>query len=78
MKTLHKSREKVTNLFNDYSKIASMDRNRSVHGQGLKISTPKQMVQRLPIAPASTKAGNTSERLRNKIRQVIYSLYQEK
>ena len=55
-----------------------MDRNGSTHGQGLKISTLKQMVQRLPIAPASTKAGNTSERLRNKIRQVIYSLYQEK
>ena len=36
------------------------------------------MLQRLPIAPARVKAGNTSENLVNQIRQVIYSLYQSK
>ena len=41
-----------------------------------KISTPKQMLQRLPIGPAQVKAGNTSENLLNEIRQIIYSLYQ--
>ena len=30
-------------------------------GKGLKILTPKQMLQRLPIALAQVKAGNTSE-----------------
>ena len=36
------------------------------------------MLQRLPIALAQVKAGNTSENLLNQIRQIIYSLYQEK
>ena len=33
------------------------------------------MLQRLPIALAQVKAGNTSV---NEIRQIIYSLYREK
>ena len=45
---------------------------------GLKILTPKQMLQRLPIALAQVKAGNNSENLLNEIRQIIYSLYQSK
>ena len=44
----------------------------------LKILTPKQMLQRLPIALANIKAGNNSENLLNEIRQIIYSLYQAK
>ena len=36
------------------------------------------MLQRLPIALAQAKAGNTSENLLNEIIQIIYSLYQEK
>ena len=36
------------------------------------------MLQRLPIAPAQVKAGNTSETLLNEIRQIIYCLYQAK
>ena len=45
---------------------------------GLKILTPKQMLQRLPIALAQVKACNNSENLLNEIRQIIYSLYQSK
>ena len=44
----------------------------------LKMLTSEQIVQRLPIALAQVKAGNTSENLLNEIRQVIYSLYQAK
>ena len=44
----------------------------------LKILTPKQMLQQLPIALAQVKAGNNSEKLLNKIRQIVYSLYQAK
>ena len=33
----------------------------------LKILSPKQMCQRLPVALAQVKAGNTSEILRNEI-----------
>ena len=36
------------------------------------------MLQRLTIALAQVKAGNTSENLLNEIRQIIYSLYQAK
>ena len=40
--------------------------------------TPKQMLHGLPIALAQVKAGNTSEKLLNEIRQIIYPLYQNK
>ena len=40
--------------------------------------TPRQMLQRLPIAHAQVKAGNNSESLLNEIRQIVYSLYQSK
>ena len=40
--------------------------------------TPKQILQRLPIALAKVKVGNTSENLLNELRQIIYSLYQSK
>ena len=45
---------------------------------GLKILTPKQMLQRLPIALAQVKVGNNSENLLNETRQIVYSLYQSK
>ena len=51
---------------------------KSKHGKGLKIFTPKQMFQKLPIALSQVKAGNRSENLLIEIRQIIYSLYQEK
>ena len=38
---------------------------RTKHGEGCKILTRKQMLQRLPIALAEVKAGNTSENLLN-------------
>ena len=44
----------------------------------LKVLTPKQMLQRLPIALARVKAGNNSESLLNEIREIVYSLYQSK
>ena len=49
-----------------------------MHGDGLEILTPKQMLQRLPIALAQVKAGNTFENLSNEIRQIMYYLYWEK
>ena len=44
-------------------------------GQGLKILTPNQMLSRLPISLAQLKAGNNSEKLKNEIGQILYSLY---
>ena len=40
-------------------------RHISIHEKGTKILTPKQMLQRLPIAFAQVKAGKTSENLLN-------------
>ena len=53
-------------------------KHRENKGKGLKILTPKQMLQRLPIALAQVKADNNSESLLNEIRQIGYSLYQSK
>ena len=47
-------------------------------GLGLKILTSNQMLSRLPISLAQLKAGNNSEKLKNEIRQLLYSLYRSK
>ena len=44
-------------------------------GEGLKILTPNQMLSRLPIVLAQLKVGNNSNKLKNEIRQLLYSLY---
>ena len=44
-------------------------------GKGLKILTPQQMLNRVPISLAQLKAGNNSQKLKNEIRQLLYSLY---
>ena len=76
------SREKVINFFKDFGKMvldaAYKSKQNETEGKGLKILTPKQMLQRLPIALAQVKAGNNSESLLNEIRQIVYSLYQSK
>ena len=47
-------------------------------GSGLKILTQNQMLLRLLISLAQLKAGNNSEKLKNEIRQLLYSLYRSK
>ena len=66
-------------MFNDYAR--NMSRNiydSKQEGAGLKILTPEQMLQRLPIARTQIKAGNNSNILLNEIRQIVYSMYQSK
>ena len=81
-KNLYDSRQNIIDLLNDNSKIRSEAiykiKQNETKGKGLKILTPKQMLQRLPIALAQVKAGNNSESLFNEIRQIVYSLYQSK
>ena len=45
---------------------------------GLKILTPNEMLSRLSITLVQLKAGNNSEKLKNEIRQLLYSLYRSK
>ena len=48
---------------------------KTTRGKELKILTPKQMIQRLPIVLSQVKAGNIFENFLNEIRKIIYSLY---
>ena len=81
LEKFYSSREEVINFLRDYiemlsdAKYAKQDETK---GTGLKILSPKQMLQRLPIALAQVKASNNSESLLNEIRQIAYSLYQSK
>ena len=47
-------------------------------GRRLKILTPEQMLARLPISLAQIQAGNNSQKLKNEVRQLLYSLYRSK
>ena len=70
----HENPKKIGNIA---EKI--LDFNNPQKDNGIKILTPKQMLQRLSIAlvqvKAQVKAINTSENVLNKIRQIVYSLY---
>ena len=74
----YKARNEAIKFNDDYSSIVSGAKTKATKWTGLKILTPKQMLQRLPIALAQVKAGNNSESLLNEIRQIVYSLYQSK
>ena len=57
----------------------SLDFNKhNQRGQAIKILTPNQMLSRLPITLAQLNTGNNSEKLKNKIGQLLYSLYRSK
>ena len=60
------------------AKKRAAEEQKEQEGTGLKTLTPKQMLQRLPIALAQVKAGHNSESLLNEVRQIVYSLYQAK
>ena len=53
--------------------MVSEAKNEATEGKALKILTPKQMFQRLPIAIALVKSGNNSESLLNEITKIVYS-----
>ena len=53
-------------------------RNMTKEEKGLKILTNKQMLNRLSILLAQIQAGNNSIKLKNEIRQILYSLYRSK
>ena len=52
---------------------------RGEHGRkGLKILTPEKILSRLLNSLAQIKAGHNSQKLKNEIRQLLYSLYKSK
>ena len=46
--------------------------------QGIKILMANQMLSRLPIFLSQLETGNNSEKLKNEIRQLLYSLCRSK
>ena len=58
--------------------ILKFNQLKQQQGEGLKILTLNQMLSGLPISLALLNAGNNSEKLKNKIRQLLYSLYKSK
>ena len=72
---LYKSRKKAIKFDDDYFLMASEAKNKATKGTGLKISSPKQILQRLFIDLAHVNAGNNSENLLNKIRQITKKIY---
>ena len=69
--------EKNEKIIDIVGRILELNRENQL-GLGLKILTPNQMLSRLPISLAQLKAGNNSEKLKNEIRQLLYSLYRSK
>ena len=66
--------EKPDKIVKIVKKILNFNKQ-SQKGKGLKILTPNQMLSRLPISLAQLEAGNNSNKLKNEIRQLFYSLY---
>ena len=67
-------RQKMLKILNYLGEIC----NGLTEGKGLKILTPNQMLSRLPIYLVQLKAVNYLEKLKNEIRQLLYSLYRSK
>ena len=72
--------KKVKRYAKDLINIADLyniklDSDTSKSGEGLKILTKKQMLNRLPILLAQIEAGNNSIKLKNEVKQILYSLY---
>ena len=69
--------EKPDKIVKIVKKILKFNKEKQ-KGQGLKVLTPSQIFSRLPISLAQLKAGNNPEKLKNEIRQILYSLYRSK
>ena len=66
--------EKPDEIVDIVEKILDFN-NENKEAEGLQMLTPEQMLSRLPIFLAQLEAGNNSEKLKNDIRQLLYSLY---
>ena len=64
---LYKAGNKAIKFSDYYSSMMSDAKYRATEGTGLKILTPKQMLQRLLMSLGQVKAGNNSESLLNEI-----------
>ena len=70
--------EMDTTIMSELENEESAAERRNQEGKGIKILTPNQMLSRLSISLAQSKAENNSEKLKIEIRQLLYSLYHSK
>ena len=71
--------EKPDEILKIVEKILNFNKKiQTKSGEGLKTLTTAQMLSILPITLAQLKAGNNYEKLKNEIRQLLYSLYRLK
>ena len=73
---LYKAKTEAIKFYDDF--FSMMSEAKATKGTILKILTPKQKLQRLPIALAQVKAGNKLQSALNEVRQIVYYLYQSK
>ena len=84
LKEISKSKDKKTDEqpdTTDTPKLKSEEsagQRRNQQRKSFKNLTPNQMLSRLPTSLAQLNAGNNSEKLKNEIRQLLYSLYRSK
>ena len=78
IREMFEDEEEIPKDMPDLESEQSAEQRRKQKGQGLKILTPQQMLSRLPISLAQLKVRNNSEKLKNEIRQLLYSLYRSK
>ena len=55
-----------------------LEDEKPIGGKRLKIMTPAQLITRLPFLLAQIQTGKNIEKLKNEIRQILYSLYRLK
>ena len=77
LKKCLKKKEESDKILKIVEEILNINKQKQ-EGQGIKILTPNQMLSRLPISLAQLEEGNNSEKLKNEIRQLLYSLYRSK
>ena len=67
------NQKKLLNYGNEFKK--NIEKSFNSLGSGLKILNKQQMFNRLPILLAQIQAGNNLYKLKNELRQILYSLY---
>ena len=70
------NQKELLNYGNELKKI--IEKSFNISGSGLKILNEQQMFNRFPILLAQIQAGNNSIKLKNELRQILYSLYRSK
>ena len=73
MREEEKEIEKPNEITDIVEKVLDFNKQKQKR-QGLKIITPNQMLGRLPISLSQLKVGNSSEKLKDEITLLLYSL----